>query len=89
MNSIRSLATFFGWCTVINLGILIFAGVAWTLAHDGISQVGAGMMGITAEQLRLAFIDNLMLYRAGIFLFNLVPYIALKIMGRSDTSVSP
>lgn len=89
MNSIRRLATFFGWCTVINLGILMFAGVVWALAHDGISQVGAAMAGITAEQLRLVFIDNLMLYRAGIFLFNLVPYIALKIMGRSHTGVNP
>ena len=48
MNSSKSLATFFGWYTIINFGLLIFAALAWMLVHEGFSQVGASMIGITA-----------------------------------------
>ena len=80
MNSIKNLATFFGWCTIINLGLLIFASLAWMMVNEGASQIGASMMGISAEQVRVGFFDSLMNYRAGIFLFNLVPYVALIVM---------
>ena len=89
MSSIKSLATFFGWCTIINIGLLIFAALAWMVVNDGASQIGASMMGISAEQVRVGFFDGLMIYRAGIFLFNLVPYVALKIMGRGQVGASP
>ena len=88
-NSIKSLAAFFGWCTIINFGLLIFASLAWMVVHEGVSQVGASMMGITAEQVNVGFFNGLMVYRAGIFLLNLVPYIAIKIMGRGHTGVNP
>ena len=88
MNSIKTLATFFGWCTIINFGLLISATLAWMLVHEGVSQVGASMMGITAQEVKVGFFDGVMVYRAGIFLFNLVPYIALKIMDRGQADVS-
>ena len=59
MNSIKSAATFFGWCTVINFGLLIFASLTWMLVHEGASQMGASMMGITAEQMKVGDTNNL------------------------------
>ena len=86
MNSLKSVATFFGWCTIINFGLLIFASLSWMLVHEGVSQVGASMMGITAEQINVGFFNGLMVYRAEIFLLNVVPYIVLKIMGSGHAS---
>ena len=52
------------------------------LVNEGASQLGASMMGLTAQEVKAAFFNGVMVYRAGIILFNLVPYIALKIMDR-------
>ncbi len=80
MNSIEALATFFGWCTVINFGLLLFAGLFWILAKEGVGVFAARMFGVTTEELKVTFVSVLMQYRAAIVLLNLVPYIALKIM---------
>ena len=80
MTSIETLATFFGWCTVINFGLLIFAGLVWMGVKEVISPLGGSMFGVTEEELRVTFLRVLMQYRAAIFILNLVPYIALKIM---------
>ena len=89
MNSIRTLATFFGWCTILSLGFLVVSILAWALVGDGVSEVAASLMGITEQQIKLGFFNGLMVYRSGIFLLNLVPYIALKIMSRGQASANP
>ena len=80
MNSIEILATFFGWCTVINFGILLIAGLFWILVKEGIGELAAMMFGVTKEDMKVTFLRVLMQYRAAIIILNLVPYIALKIM---------
>ena len=85
MNSIKSLATFFGWCTIINFGILLLGVLVWILAIPYTSQLAASM--ISPHEVNVAFFNGLMIYRAGIVFFNLVPYIALKIMHRAQADV--
>ena len=87
MNSIKTLATFLGWCTIINFGILLFGVLAWMLVNEYTSQLAASMMGSTPQEVKVAFLNGVMVYRAGIVLFNMVPYIALKIMDRAQTDV--
>ena len=89
MNSIKTLATFFGWCTIINFGFLLFGALAWMLVNQSASQLAASMMGVSEEQIKVAFFNGVTVYRAGIFLFNLVPYIALKIMDRNHAGMNP
>ena len=76
MNSIEALATFFGWCTVINFGALF-----WILVKEGIGEFVATIFGVTKEEVKTTFLRVLMQYRAAIIVLNLVPYVALKIMG--------
>ena len=80
MNSIETLTTFFGWCTVINFGLLFIGGLFWILIKEGASGFAATMFGVTKEEVKAAFFRGLMQYRAAIFILNLVPFIALKIM---------
>ena len=80
---IKTTTTFLGWCTVINIGLLILAMFAWMLVNESVSPLAATMLGLTQDELEVAFFDGLMIYRAGIFLLNLVPYVALKIMASS------
>lgn len=87
MNSIKTLATFLGWCTIINFGIYLFGLLAWMLVNEPICQLTAPMMGVTPHEGKVAFLNGAMVYRAGIFILNLVPYIALKIMDRAQADV--
>ncbi len=80
MNSIETLTTFLGWCTVINIGLLLFAVLAWVAMKEVVAEVGGRMFGVTKEELKVTFLRVLMQFRAGIVVLNLVPYIALKIM---------
>lgn len=78
--NIETLATFFGWCTVINIGLLIFGGLSWILLKEGLSKLVATMFGVTQEEVKAAYLRKLLHYRAAVFFLNLAPYIALKIM---------
>ena len=93
MKSMRTLTTFLGWCTVINISLLIFAGFGWFALKDHASGLGAEMFGVSEADIKTTFLLVLLQYRTGIFLFNLVPWIALKVMARTGTpdgnSVSP
>jgi hypothetical protein len=80
MNSIEILATFFGWCTVINIGVLLIAGLTWILVKEGIIELAARMFGVTKEDMKVTLMRVLAQYRAAIIVLNLVPYVALKIM---------
>lgn len=80
MNSLATLATFFGWCTVINVGILLFSLLMISLLKDWIGTISARLFGITEEEGKATFFRVFQQYRFSIVLLNLVPYIALKIM---------
>ena len=80
MNSLAMLATFFGWCTVINVGILLFSLLMISLLKDWIGKISARLFGITEEAAKATFFQVFQQYRFSIVLLNLVPYIALKIM---------
>ena len=78
--NIETLATFFGWCTVINFGLLLLAVVVWIVIKDAISKFAATLFGVTNEEMKASFLRVLLQYRAAIVILNLVPYIALKVM---------
>jgi len=85
VTSMRTLTTFLGWCTVINIGLLLLAGFGWMVVKDHVSVLGTEMFGVTDAELKATFLRVLLQYRAGIFLFNLVPWVVLKIMARTAT----
>ncbi len=54
--------------------------LAWMVLKDGVVEFGAPLFGVTEADLKVTFLRVLLQYRAGIFLFNLVPWVVLKIM---------
>jgi len=79
MESLDSFTKFLGWCSVINFGILFFASFAVTLVRDTISSIHGKMFGLSEADLSRAYFQYLAQYKIAIFVFNLVPYIALRI----------
>ena len=51
MNSIDTVTTFLGWCTVLNIGLLLFAGLFWMLVKEGISEFAATMFGVSKDEM--------------------------------------
>jgi hypothetical protein len=80
MNDIASLTEFLGWCTVINYGILVFATLMLAFAGGWTKRVHSDLFNIPVDQLDMMYFKFLANYKLAIFMFNLAPYIALKIM---------
>jgi len=80
MNSIQTLATFFGWCTVINIVIIIIVFLFFNFFHEFFGRIISKMFGVSEQAAKETLLRVLMQYRVAFVVFSLVPYIALKIM---------
>lgn len=67
------------WCAVINYGILLVWFLFFTLAHDWIYQFHGRWFHLSVEQFDMLHYAGMSIYKIGIILLNLVPYIALYI----------
>lgn len=76
MTSIETLATFFGWCSVINIGFLL----ALLLRGIIVRKLAAKVFGVTTEEVKAAYMNVFMQYRNATLVLSVTPYIALKIM---------
>jgi hypothetical protein len=79
--SIEVLRNFLMWCTVIDYGLLLFWAVAFLLAHDWMMRLHGRWFRLSREQFDAMHYGGMAIYKIGIFLFNLVPFIALCIVG--------
>lgn len=80
MITIDALATFLGWCSIINTGVLLFSTVILIMFKDFISAIHSKMFGVSPSNLPSAYFQYLGNYKIAIFILNIVPYFALKIM---------
>ena len=76
-----ALRHFFAWCTVINYAILIVWFVAMLIGRDWIARLHAKLLGVSEDRVKTIHFYGIAFYKIGILLFNLVPYLALRIMG--------
>jgi hypothetical protein len=69
------------WCTVINYGVLLVWFLVFMLAHDWLYGLHGLWFHLSMEQFDALHYGGMALYKIGIPLFNLVPYIALRMVG--------
>ena len=81
MIGVNELTTFFGWCTVINLGVYLFSAFFIIVFKSFTSNLHSKIVGVEASVLPNMYFKFLGNYKIGILLLNLSPYIALKLMG--------
>lgn len=82
--SIEKLRNFLGWCTVINFGLLFVGVIKLLLIAEWASEIHADMFQVDAASIRQAYFLYLVYYKLAIIVFNLVPYVALRIMTRGQ-----
>jgi hypothetical protein len=69
-----------GWCAVINYSFLLWWFLFFSLAHEWIYRLHGKWFNISVETFDAIHYAGMALFKIGIFLFNLVPYIALRIV---------
>ncbi len=69
------------WCTVINYGVLLVWWLCFILAHDGMYRLHGRWFHLSADQFDALHYAGMALFKIGILLLNLIPYIALRIVG--------
>ena len=74
------IANFFGWCLLLNLGLLAFATTMLVFAGGWASSLHGKMFHLEQTDLRRAYFSYLANYKLLILVFNLVPYVALRIL---------
>ena len=74
----ENLQTFLGWCTVINLGILLYWIIALVFARDWVFWVHTLAVEISKES--FAEINYAMMgyFKLAVILFNVTPYLVLR-----------
>ncbi|MFC5454091.1 DUF6868 family protein [Prosthecobacter fluviatilis] len=79
--SIETTRSFLLWCLGINYGVLMLWFLAFSLAHDTIYRLHVRWFRLTVEQFDAVHYAGMAVYKIGVLLLNLVPYVALRIMG--------
>ena len=80
MNSIETLTTFFGWCTVVNLAFILLFLLFVGVLREPVGKLRAWIFGISREEANATLFRVFMQYRLAFAVLNLVPYLALRIM---------
>ena len=78
---IQTLTTFFMWCTILNGGMLILSSVFLILAGDLAYRIHSKWFSISREAYNLVCYSFLGLFKVLFLIFNVVPYVALLIIG--------
>lgn len=79
--TIETLTSVFGWMTIINCGLLTIFTIAMIGCKEFVSNLHEKMLGVPQGDLKKSYFQFLANYKLVITIFNLVPYIALKIVG--------
>lgn len=81
MDSMELITKLLGWSCTINLGLLVLASIALTSMRGPMARMHASMFGMSEEEVARQYFQYLGNYKALILVFNLAPYIALRIIG--------
>ena len=78
---IQTLTIFFMWCTIINGALLVLWITMYSLAPDLVYRTQNKWFPIPRETFNVVFYSFLGLFKIIFLVFNVVPYVALLIVG--------
>ncbi|MCP4843356.1 MAG: hypothetical protein GY887_16645 [Halieaceae bacterium] len=74
------LTAIFGWCAVINIALLLFSSLWVTVFREFTKRLHSTLMQVDASELNAYYFQYLGNYKLLILVFNIVPYIALRLI---------
>ncbi len=78
---IQTLTSFFMWCTIINGALMVFWVTTCSFAPDLVYRTQSKWFPITRETFDVTIYAFLGVFKIVFTVFNLVPYLALLIVG--------
>ena len=79
--NIETLREFLGWCTVVNFGLLLLSSILLVVLRDWVCKIHSRMFDLDEAWVRQSYFTYLANYKIAVIVLNLVPWIALKLMG--------
>lgn len=78
--TVEQLLPFLGWCTVLNWSMLVIWILMIMFANDFTYRIQTMFFDISKEQFDRIHYRAMVGYKLLVFMFNLVPYLALRII---------
>ncbi len=78
---VSTIRAFFMWCTIINAGLLIISFLICAFAGDFVYKMHGKLFQMPRETFNAIWYSFLGLYKVIVITFNLIPFIALSIVG--------
>lgn len=69
------------WCAALNYGVLLGWFLLFTVAHDWLHRLHGRWFRLSPEQFDVVHYSGMALYKIAVVIFNLVPYLALRLVG--------
>jgi len=69
-----------GWCSIINMGVLIFWFLMLVLAHDWVYHMHSKFFKVPVETFDAIHYAGGLFFKLFVFFFNIIPYFALCIV---------
>jgi hypothetical protein len=79
--SLEIIRSTLAWCSVFNLAILLCWFLLFSVAHDWLYRFHGRWFSMPVDKFNGIHYTAMALFKCGILLFNLVPYLALRIVG--------
>jgi hypothetical protein len=79
MHYIEMITEFLGWCSVVNIALLFLSIIMLVVMRGWIVRIHAKLSGVSEADLPTIYLQFLGNYKLFILMFNLVPYIALRL----------
>jgi hypothetical protein len=76
----ENLIAFFGWCSVLNILLLSISAFFVFFLKSYISKIHSILFDISRDDIYKSYFQYLAFYKILIIVFNIIPYIALKII---------
>ena len=78
--AVETIRDVLGWCAVINLGLLLWWGLFFMLAHDWMYRIHGKWFKLPVERFDAIHYSGMAFFKICILLFNIAPYLAIRIV---------
>ncbi|MFC1508151.1 DUF6868 family protein [Candidatus Omnitrophota bacterium] len=79
--TIEMIRTVLGWCSIINMGLLLWWFFVIIVLHDWVYRFHSKWFKLSVEKFDEIHYTGIAFFKIAIFFFNVVPYFALRIAG--------
>jgi len=79
--TIETMRAVLGWCSIINIGLLLWWFFAITVLHDWVYKIHSKWFKLSPATFDTIHYAGIAFFKIAVIVFNIVPYFALRIVG--------